>query len=730
MYSNSPSLVSILTISLLLWHDHTFAAPMPIPGQGFGTQASRGSISGASDSGRGHRTGVTRALQAQFRAVSLGVMIPPSRSGIQRVPQQGTSGRMQPKKGPVSRLGASPLDEGAGTPPQSIAGTPPKVRKTERGSSSKSSWGPFSSASRSDKKGRVLGKKDLPRNPNGMSDEDVSLWSQWLENPKSMPDLPSLTAGAPPPNLAGIPVPSPAVKAGMNAPVQLTIPTLNDVDPRLRGQLVALLSYRVKIDESNPPVQRIHRKERDCNHFTLFPNQAIDCHGGADFRETRTLLVDRKMTFEMTPKTKVKIRTYNDHKKEQIRSSVTESTTSVTEASRGWSVGIEISTGGIGSITVGGTSLLSTGGSGLSATYSDTKSSGLHSTESRTSEQTCGGRRFCTASDVTFSVTIKGFCRSDATVSCQKTVDACAAAEEMPTRCQALTGWRTEICGNLTRECTMVADLMEGNKPYSMEMFLEDDLPPVITGYSAGVYWLDFDRTYLYDPDRRGRRFWNPTEKWHSHPRFPKLDISSLRHPVPKIVDYVDGALKLDSNEWYYPDNAEDKRYATERKGFYGKPTAPPPTQEDVRKWLGDEEEEEDEEDEDEMDEETESEDGSKAAKTIQGGKNLSNGTTTNDHDSLRKDDKAMNCSKTSWSFDKVTGSYVDILRRINVIKAQLDANAADAEMASSTTKTTEEAQREASDAIRCFEKFASGLTITKKKKKKKENGRGRLLGR
>ncbi|RDA95999.1 hypothetical protein CP533_5950 [Ophiocordyceps camponoti-saundersi (nom. inval.)] len=432
------------------------------------------------------------------------------------------------------------------------------------------------------------------------------------------------------------------------------------------------------------------------------------------------------MTFEMTPKTKVKIRTYNDHKKEQVRSSVTESTTTVTEVSRGWSVGVQISTGGVGSITVGGHSSMSATGGSLSASYSQTESSGSHVTESRTSEQTCGGRRFCTASDVTFSVTIKGFCRSNATVTCQKTVNACAAMDEMPTRCEALTEWRSETCaGSSTQECTMVADLMEGDKPYSIEMFLEDELPPVITGYSAGFYWLDFDRTYLYDPDRSENRFWTPTQKWHSHPRFTELDISSYRHPVPKIVNYVDNALKLDSNEWYYPDHKDDVKYATERKGFYGKPTAPPPAQEDVRKWLQDEDE--DTEEMETQDEEGQTQDTPRASRFLPGRKNWRNETITqqdekpkgerNDdfttrNESLssdRNDDLVSDCSKIDWNFNRLTGSYVDILRKLKAIKAQLDADVAEAKL------TTEEARKEASDAYRCFYKFARGLNIAKR---------------
>ncbi|RCI14941.1 hypothetical protein L249_7020 [Ophiocordyceps polyrhachis-furcata BCC 54312] len=674
---------SILTICLLLWHDHTLAAPMiPHPGQTMGVAASKAGSS-ASTSGRGHRTGSARNMQAQFREVSLGVTMPPSRSGLQRPSPPGSSARTQPKKSPASSLGRSPLDEGAGNAPQAVAGTPPKFRKTSKGSSSKPSPS-FSAASRSDKMGRVVGKKDLARNPNGMSDEDVSLWAQWLENPKSMPDLPSLTAGAPPSNAALCILLLALCAYGSQTPVQLTIPTLSDVDPRLRGQLVGLLSYQVKIDEANPPVQRLHRKERGCNRFTLFPNQAIDCHGGADFRETRTLLADRKMTFEVTAKTKVKIRTYNDHKKEQVRSSVMESTTSVTEASRGWSVGIQISTAGIGSITVGRASIAGTSGSGLSAAYSETESSGLHRTESRTSEQTCGGRRFCTASDVTFSVTIKGFCSSEATVTCQKTVDACAAADKMPTRCEPLAEWRTETCGRSTQECTLVADLMEGDKPYSIEMFLEDELPPLITGYSAGLYWLDFDRSYLYDPDRSKDRFWKPKEKWHSHPRFAHLDVSTFRHPVPKIVDHAGHALKLDSDEWYYPDNEQGERYATERKGFYGKPTAPPPTQEDVRRWVGGE-----------ADDETPSmlgRNNQKGKGIILRGKNQLDQHVT------------PNCAEAN----KVMGSYADILRWFDAIKKdQLDAAGA--------KLTMEKARKEASSAIQCLERLARGSMVSRK---------------
>ncbi|RDA96002.1 hypothetical protein CP533_5953 [Ophiocordyceps camponoti-saundersi (nom. inval.)] len=195
MYNNSlPLMLYIIAIFLLLWQDTALAAPIPDPGQVHGSPIQRGGNS-APTSTRIHRTGRERSFEGEFRAVGVIVgAMPPSRSALQsayqRLSQPGSSNRAQSKK-----MTASPLDEGAGKAPPTVGGKPSKARKTDKGSWASRSG---SRAPRFDIAGKVLGKKDLPRNPNGMSDEDVSLWSDWLENPKSAPDLPSLTAGAPP----------------------------------------------------------------------------------------------------------------------------------------------------------------------------------------------------------------------------------------------------------------------------------------------------------------------------------------------------------------------------------------------------------------------------------------------------------------------------------------------------------------------------------------------------
>ncbi|PFH60234.1 hypothetical protein XA68_11261 [Ophiocordyceps unilateralis] len=473
---------------------------------------------------------------------------------------------------------------------------------------------------------------------------------------------------------------------------------------------------------------------------------AIDCHPAADFEETKTLLPDHNITFEIAHKAKVKIRTYNDHKSDSVRSSVTKATTYVEEDSSGWNLGVQISTGGVGALTVGRTPFISSMGAGITASYSSTKTSGQHRTESKTSEQLCGPSRYCTASDVTFSMTIRGFCRHSATVTCRNTVDVCAAPKHLPTRCDALDDWRERICGKPIQECTIVADIMEGDKPYTLDLFLENELPPLISGYSAGYYSLDFDKDYLYDPDRPRKRFWTPTKKWHSHsqPLFSDLDVSSYIHPVPKVVDYSRHAVKLDSDEWFYPEKKDNKKYGTERKGFYSKPTAPPPTQEDIDKWrkmmmrlrvkpkagLGREP----------GTRERQQGADSKTTKVPKRPPPSWRSNSTEYHDSQTSPEAQItddgpegyerqgssqgqgrvglgNCSSINWNFDKVMGSVADVLWKLSVLREKMEARLVEA------NSTSDEAQQQArSDELKCFNKFAREFQIFKRPKQESES--------
>ncbi|PHH82460.1 hypothetical protein CDD83_3268 [Cordyceps sp. RAO-2017] len=270
----------------------------------------------------------------------------------------------------------------------------------------------------------------------------------------------------------------------------------------------------------------------------------------------------------------------------------------IDSTTEGWTVGAQLTGGyfGLPGGGAGGMGSFAQAGVTVSGSYSSQRTTGTHVSVSDVSSFSCPSKYVCRSELWTTYVKVSGVCQTHPRFVCGSyTVDPCATDESF--RCQQIDEWRDRMCrlDERVQACDIIVPVMEtGDKPYVVEVFFEDPIPslfdkPRITGYQAGVYILD-SADYHYDPDRKLDPYWTRERGWHSDKVFPTLDTSEYQHKVPQVLDCKSGKggmlYKLDTEEWYWPskqgNGTDSKCYYVESKGWYAKPTAPLPTQEDL----------------------------------------------------------------------------------------------------------------------------------------------------
>lgn len=174
---------------------------------------------------------------------------------------------------------------------------------------------------------------------------------------------------------------------------------------------------------------------------------------------------------------------------------------------------------------------------------------------------------------------ISGHCHEHLEVSCGRMDKTICSS---PLLCSQLHDW----CRTLHRPsqyCELITPVIDGGKPYVTEVFFEKPIPslhrkPPVTGYRAGNYELG-SKDYLYNPSRRGNKYWTKELGWHTNQVFPNLDnhVAEFKHEIPQVLSHQQGCYRLNTAELYCPRREGHEKYFSRENGFYAKPTAPSP---------------------------------------------------------------------------------------------------------------------------------------------------------
>lgn len=264
----------------------------------------------------------------------------------------------------------------------------------------------------------------------------------------------------------------------------------------------------------------------------------------------------------------------------------------VDSTTEGWTVGAQLS-GSYFGMPSSQASHFVQGAISVSASYSSHTTTGTQISVSDASSFVCAPNHVCRSELWTTYVRLTGVCQSHPTLSCHNwSADPCAA--DFLLACDQLRIWRNRFCKpqNRVDECEIVTPVMEaGNKPYAVEVFFEEPIrslheKPRMTGYKSGLYLLGSENR-RYDPDAQTDPYWTPERGWHSDKVFPTLNTSEFPHKVPRVTERHGRLHLLDTDEWYDSSRKGDDKYFTESKKWYAKPTAPPPSLQDMARFDG-----------------------------------------------------------------------------------------------------------------------------------------------
>ncbi|PHH81564.1 hypothetical protein CDD82_493 [Ophiocordyceps australis] len=223
----------------------------------------------------------------------------------------------------------------------------------------------------------------------------------------------------------------------------------------------------------------------------------------------------------------------------------------------GWSVGAQLNVGAWNPASGGSKGVT------ISASYSSETIKTRHVSVSDSATISCPPLSACWTEAWTGYVMLKGVCKTYPEVSCYNKVDPCDTIGkdyELPNSCEQVTLWRDRICKPEERikECQVVTPLMEGDRPYLIEVFFANPIPelqkPNITGYKGGFYLLGSE-DYLYAPDHGADKYWTPTKGWHINNEYPNLDADvdafKLEVPEVKCIHKSGNCHLLTTDEWY-----------------------------------------------------------------------------------------------------------------------------------------------------------------------------------
>ncbi|PHH62992.1 hypothetical protein CDD81_6417 [Ophiocordyceps australis] len=232
----------------------------------------------------------------------------------------------------------------------------------------------------------------------------------------------------------------------------------------------------------------------------------------------------------------------------------------------GWTVGAQLNLGSWNPATGG------TKGVSVSASYSSETIKSTHVSVSDSATISCPPLSACWTEAWTGYVLLKGVCKMYPEVSCANKVDPCTTIGknwQLPNTCEQVTQWRDRICKpeEIYKECEVVTPLMEGERPYLIEVFFSNPIPelqrPKITGYKGGVYLLGSE-DYIYAPDHGADRYWTPTKGWHINNEYPNLDadVAAFKLEVPEVkcLHASGNCLLLSTDEWYCLDKDSEER--------------------------------------------------------------------------------------------------------------------------------------------------------------------------